>query len=214
MSTQEAFAQLHVHWKKVSTFQRPDAWVRRVAIRLAVRYAKRESRRKELERETEPANPSVPVDVDLLRAVATLPVMQRAVVALFYFEDRPMTEIAHILSISEATGYVHLHRARRSLGELLSEEVTENAVDRRMRDGFHRSAPALEPEPQPALERVLARSRRIRIMRVAIAAVAIVASVIVVTLLGPGVIDVLATITSVRLSPRARPGSSVPTSST
>ena len=25
--------------------------------------------------------------------------MQRAVVALFYFEDRPMTEIAHILSI-------------------------------------------------------------------------------------------------------------------
>ena len=124
--TQEAFAQLHVHWKKVSTFQRPDAWVRRVAIRLAVRYAKRESRRKELERETEPANPSVPVDVDLLRAVATLPVMQRAVVALFYFEDRPMTEIAHILSISEATGYVHLHRARRSLGELLSEEVTED----------------------------------------------------------------------------------------
>lgn len=65
------------------------------------------------------------------------------------------------------------------------------SVDRRMRDGFHRSAPALEPEPQPALERVLARSRRIRIMRVAIAAVAIVASVIVVTLLGPGVIDVL-----------------------
>ena len=84
-----------------------------------------------------------------------------------------------------------------------------------MRDGFHRSAPALEPEPQPALERVLARSRRIRIMRVAIAAVAVVASVIVVTLLGPGVIDVLgAAITSVRLSPRARPGSSVPTSST
>ena len=59
--TQEAFAQLHVHWKKVSTFQRPDAWVRRVGeSRLAVRYAKRESRRKELERETEPANPSVP----------------------------------------------------------------------------------------------------------------------------------------------------------
>ena len=88
------------------------------------------------------------------------------------------------------------------------------SVDRRMRDGFHRSAPALEPEPQPALERVLARSRRIRIMRVAIAAVAIVASVIVVTLLGPGVIDVLRSDHECPAQPPTRPGSSVPTSST
>src|SRR6476469_3447199 len=35
--TQDAFVQLLRHWAKVSRYERPDAWVRRVAIRLAVR---------------------------------------------------------------------------------------------------------------------------------------------------------------------------------
>lgn len=39
--TQEAFIQLLAHWKKVSRYERPDAWVRRVAIRHAVRTMKR-----------------------------------------------------------------------------------------------------------------------------------------------------------------------------
>ncbi|MCU0265621.1 MAG: SigE family RNA polymerase sigma factor, partial [Actinomycetia bacterium] len=28
--TQDAFAQLHRHWRRVSRFERPDAWVRTV----------------------------------------------------------------------------------------------------------------------------------------------------------------------------------------
>jgi hypothetical protein len=38
--TQEAFIQLLSHWKKISRYERPDAWVRRVAIRLAVKAQK------------------------------------------------------------------------------------------------------------------------------------------------------------------------------
>ncbi len=34
---QDAFVQLHLHWSKVAAYERPDAWVRRVAIRLALR---------------------------------------------------------------------------------------------------------------------------------------------------------------------------------
>jgi RNA polymerase sigma-70 factor (ECF subfamily) len=123
---QEAFAQLHLHWRKVSSYQRPDAWVRRVAIRIAVRHAKRELRRSALEREAQLTEAAGSADLDLMRAIGRLPAMQRAVVVLFYFEDRPMAEVAHVLSISEATGYVHLHRARRRLGELLGEEVGED----------------------------------------------------------------------------------------
>src|SRR2546426_204801 len=37
---QEAFVQLLRHWKKVSRYEMPDAWVRRVAIRMAVRTAR------------------------------------------------------------------------------------------------------------------------------------------------------------------------------
>lgn len=125
---QEAFAQLHLHWRKVSGYQRPDSWVRRVAIRIAIRHLKRESRRRVLEREADVAVVPGPVDMDLLRAIGELPAMQRAMVVLFYLEDRPMPEIAHILSISEATGYVHLHRARKRLGELLGEEVSDDVA--------------------------------------------------------------------------------------
>ena len=39
--TQEAFVQLYLHWTKVRTYERPGAWVRRVAIRGAVKMAKR-----------------------------------------------------------------------------------------------------------------------------------------------------------------------------
>ncbi len=125
--TQEAFIQLLAHWRKVSRYERPDAWVRRVAIRLAVRHQKRERVRAVLEREAVQTNPSEVRDVDLARAVGRLPMMQRATVVLFYFEDRPIAEIAHILEISDGSVKVHLHRARERLAELLGEEVGEDA---------------------------------------------------------------------------------------
>jgi RNA polymerase sigma factor (sigma-70 family) len=53
--------------------------------------------------------------------------MQRATVVLFYFEDRPVAEIADILGISDGSVKVHLHRARQRLVVLLGEEVGEDA---------------------------------------------------------------------------------------
>jgi RNA polymerase sigma-70 factor, ECF subfamily len=119
--TQDAFVQLLLHWRRVSRYERPGAWVRRVAIRLAVKHLKRESRRRALEPDASWGEPGQPVDLDVLRAVATLPARQRAVVALFYFEDRPMREVAELLGMSESTGFVHLHRARHRLAQLLGE---------------------------------------------------------------------------------------------
>ena len=125
--TQEAFIELLVRWRKVSRYDRPEAWVRRVAVRRAIRVLRRERRRAVLEREATPdPGPDVP-DVDLAEAVRKLPVMQRSAIALFYFEDRPVSEIAFILGISEGAVKVHLHRARRRLAELLGEEVGEDA---------------------------------------------------------------------------------------
>jgi RNA polymerase sigma-70 factor (ECF subfamily) len=126
--TQEAFIQLLTHWQKVSRYDRPGAWVRRVAIRLALRTVKRDRRRGELESVSdELAELSLP-DVDLQRAVGELSTMQRAATVLFYFEDRPIAEIVDILGISEGSVKVHLHRARLSLAERLGEEVTEDAT--------------------------------------------------------------------------------------
>lgn len=122
---QEAFTQLLVHWKKVSRYERPDAWVRRVAIRLAARTAKRERRRADVERDERPEATMTLPDVDLVRALRSLPPQQRAAVVLYYFEDRPTAEVAHILDCSESTATVHLHKARKRLAEILGEEALD-----------------------------------------------------------------------------------------
>jgi RNA polymerase sigma-70 factor (ECF subfamily) len=126
---QEAFIQLLTHWSKVSRYEQPGAWVRRVAIRIAARAAHRERLRAVLERDsTDLPSTLTAQDVDLLDAVRQLPTRQRAAVALFYFEDRPLPEVADILGCSHATAKVHVFNARRRLADLLGEEVVD--VDR------------------------------------------------------------------------------------
>jgi RNA polymerase sigma factor (sigma-70 family) len=123
---QDAFVQLLRHWTKVSRYDRPEAWVRRVAIRLAVHSAKRERRRRLLERQ--PGDIALIPDQtsDVVAAVRHLPAIQRAAIALFYFEDRPVVEVADILGLSVGAVKQHLHRARRRIGELLAEEAKQD----------------------------------------------------------------------------------------
>lgn len=120
---QEAFVQLLRHWPKISRYDKPEAWVRRVAIRLAVKAAKKQQVIAPLEDTDGTVLLDVRSDMDLGRAVAALPGKQRAALVLFYFEDRPVEEIAEILECSAATVKVHLHRARKKLAKLLGEEV-------------------------------------------------------------------------------------------
>ena len=98
-------------------------WVRRVAIRRAVRVRDR--------RIAEPAfvqsDPPPGADLDLLAAVAALPRAQRAAVALFYLEDRPVAEVAELMGCSESTVKVHLHRARARLAAALALDPEEVA---------------------------------------------------------------------------------------
>jgi RNA polymerase sigma-70 factor (ECF subfamily) len=124
---QDAFIELHRRWRKVRSYDRPDLWVRRVALRKAQRETVRAGRRQRAERflhsvDVEPA-PELP-DPELRTAILQLPPMQRAVVVLFYLEDRPMEEVADLLDCQPSTGFVHLHRARHRLAELLSETVS------------------------------------------------------------------------------------------
>ncbi len=127
---QDAFLRLLEKWDKVSHYDRPGAWVRRVAIRLAIRADKRERSRwwgeSEASRErgihSQQGN-LLAHDPDLMAALAELPARQRAAIALHYLEDRPVSEVADLLGLAPATVSVHLHRARHRLAELLGEEV-------------------------------------------------------------------------------------------
>ena len=127
--TQDAFLALFRHWRKVRSYDRPDLWVRRVALHKAQREATRMRRRDHLERTANlPSGPDALPDPELLDAIGALSPRQRAVVVLYYLEDRPMEEVADLVGCSTSTGFVHLHKARRRLAELLSEEV-ESDVD-------------------------------------------------------------------------------------
>ena len=123
--TQDAFVELLRHWKKVARYDRPGAWVRRVAIRLAVDALRRERLRSVLEKRVERPPEPRPANVDVIRAIKELPAMQRRR-SCSSFEDLPVAEFAHILDCAEPTARVHLHRARKRLAEVLGEEVSED----------------------------------------------------------------------------------------
>jgi len=118
---QDAFAQLLLHWRKVSRYERPGAWVRRVALRMALRWRTRRAAETQALRLVDaPAARPAP-DPDLLRALRELPAIQRAAVVLHYLEDRSVAEVADLLGCAEGTAKTHLHRARRRLSALLRD---------------------------------------------------------------------------------------------
>jgi RNA polymerase sigma-70 factor (ECF subfamily) len=125
--TQDAFLRLFERWTQAVRYEHPVAWVRKVALHAAIRRAERERRQRPtlvlLDRGSDDRLP----DLDLLDAVAELPPRQRAAVALFYLEDRPVDEIADLMRVSASTVKQHLFQARGRLGQLLSEGVISDA---------------------------------------------------------------------------------------
>lgn len=61
-------------------------------------------------------------DRDLFDAVTALPLRERTVVHLFYFEDMPIKDIASTLHIGQSAVKTALHRARNHLKEHLKED--------------------------------------------------------------------------------------------
>lgn len=122
-AAQEAFARLYVHFSKVSGYERPGAWVRRVATNVML-----SQRRRRRPAATPPVDLEMSSDrADVLRALGGLSRMQRAAVVLRYYEDRSPDEIGEILGCSASTARVHLHRARAKLAVALGEEVPDDA---------------------------------------------------------------------------------------
>ena len=120
--TQDAFLRLYERWRGIVGIDHPEAWVRKVAVRSAIKQAKRNRAQQVVTSVDETGAGDQLPDVDLARAVASLPAQQRAAVALFYLEDRPVDEVAHLLGVSASTAKQHLHRARIRLAEVLAED--------------------------------------------------------------------------------------------
>jgi RNA polymerase sigma factor (sigma-70 family) len=117
---QEALLVARQRWDVVRTLDRPEAWVRRVALRMGTRKARRERDRVVLEAATDPPRESPAPDLDLVAALLDLSDRHSAAIRLHHLEDRPIAEVAERLGCTEGAAKTLLFRARRVLAERLA----------------------------------------------------------------------------------------------
>jgi len=120
----EAMLRASQRWDRLSGYDRPGAWVRRVTINLASnRRRRRATERRWLARQRPEESTTAGPEFDdvLWAAVASLPTKQRAAIALRYIDDLPVAEIADALGCTTSTATSHLHKARTTLAELLEK---------------------------------------------------------------------------------------------
>jgi RNA polymerase sigma-70 factor (ECF subfamily) len=125
---QDAFVRA---WRSLPSFNgnsRLSTWLHSVAVNAALDRVRKRARAEaridrdvDLDRYAAEIGRAMPgADIDLERAVATLPEGAREVVLLHYFEGFPCAEIAERMGIVEGTVKSQLHRARQLLKEALA----------------------------------------------------------------------------------------------
>jgi RNA polymerase sigma-70 factor (ECF subfamily) len=153
---QEAFVRAWQRWTKLSDYDDPVAWVRRVAWNLATsRHRRVAVARRFLSRSRPPehqpgANPD---RAALVVALRRLPEQQRRAMVLHYLADLSVADIARDVGVAEGTVKSWLHRGRAELAKHLSDQDAKTqptrstlvnlAADRRRRTTSKNSGPPL-----------------------------------------------------------------------
>jgi len=122
-AVQEAFGRLWKRWETVGTYDRPEAWVRRVAINLAISRWRRVRRLRPLGDRPGVAREDDPVlRHDVQRALRTLPVRQRHALLLHHVVGLPVADVAREMGAPEGTVKSWLSRGREALQRSLGTE--------------------------------------------------------------------------------------------
>ncbi len=121
-TAQEACASIAIELPKLRSDEAFYAWMYRIIVRHATAAARRSER-------TAPASaadtsvpfPSVDVRLDVIAALAALPVTQRSAVVLHYYAGYTSVAIASVLKVPASTVRFHLMLARRALKASLAD---------------------------------------------------------------------------------------------
>ena len=123
---QDTMTKAYRDWDRVSQLDRPGAWARRVTVNASIDWQRRCRREavalQRLDRHDVAGVPDGEGD-RFWAAVRSLPDRQRAVVALYYLEDRSVGDVAATLEMTPGTVKSTLHAARASLGTALGVRV-------------------------------------------------------------------------------------------
>lgn len=123
---QEAMLSAHLNWHRVRDLDRPDLWLRRVAVNRAISSRRRWTAevaallRLPVSSRTPPLTGSD--DSFVWEHVRKLPRRQAAVIVLWAVEGRTLSEIGEVLGCSDETARTHLRRARERLQTSLRTE--------------------------------------------------------------------------------------------
>lgn len=123
---QEAFVAAHRHWARISRYENPKAWVRRVLVNKATSFRRRRgSELRALVRMEGQRTGHQMIEVsedsaEVWRHVSQLPRRQAQAVALFYVGELSVDEIAEVMQCQNGSVKSHLHRARTKLSRSLS----------------------------------------------------------------------------------------------
>jgi RNA polymerase sigma-70 factor (ECF subfamily) len=120
--TQEVFVRA---WRRLHQFRADSTfgtWLHRLAVNVLLRELERGRRHRSeaAPLETIAADPEPGTDVDLERALATLPAGIREVVVLHDMENYTHDEIGQLLGIGLSASKMRLHRGRSALRALLA----------------------------------------------------------------------------------------------
>lgn len=129
-AAQEAYARAWQRWSKLSTYDDPATWVRKVAVRQAISGWRRRRTALQHLTTTRPPDPAPPPDADTIALTAALdhlPPNQRRVVLLHHLAGLSVTEIARLEQRPQGTIKTRLFRGRAALVSLL--DGTGNAGD-------------------------------------------------------------------------------------
>lgn len=115
---QEALLRAHQQWPRISTYDKPGAWARRVTLNLATSTRRRRhAEARALERLGGRRRlDALPPEIEGFWAlVRRLPPRQAAAVALHYLDDLSVADLADALGCAEGTAKAHLHKGRQTL---------------------------------------------------------------------------------------------------
>jgi RNA polymerase sigma-70 factor, ECF subfamily len=125
---QETFLVAYREWARISGLDNPRAWVRKVAINQRGSFLRAFLRQQTRERDAvaryeEDSIKLADDHAEVWQAVRTLPLLQAQVIALHYYEDYSVAQIAAALGKAPGTVKAQLHHGRRKLARLLGAEM-------------------------------------------------------------------------------------------
>jgi RNA polymerase sigma-70 factor (ECF subfamily) len=123
---QEAFIRAWIHWNRISEYENPEAWVRRVSYRLAIGSWRR--RRRLILKAAVPSAVAEGSSFELIEAISALDARYRQVIVLHHFVGLSVEEVSMELSRPSGTIKSWLARGRAQLAELINvDEEVERA---------------------------------------------------------------------------------------